>query len=276
MNITDALRAARAKKPLVQCITNVVTVNDCANIILAAGGTPTMAHIREEAAEAVRAASALVTNLGAAEYIDSMVLAGKEANRLGIPVVFDPVACGATEFRRNASRRLLSGVHFQVIRGNVSEIRALAEGQGARGSGVDASAGDAVTAESLPRVVEAARSLALSTGAVVAVSGAEDVITDGRKTVVVKNGCAVMARITGSGCMLSSLCGTFAGALPEDPFRAALTAFTVMGVAGERADQARLRKGTGNATFRTDLIDAVFCMTEEDLLKEARYEIYEG
>ena len=276
MNITDALRAARKKKPLVQCITNVVTVNDCANIILAAGGTPTMAHIREEAAEAVRAASALVVNLGATEYIDSMVLAGKEANRLGIPVVFDPVACGATEFRRNAGRRLLDEVRFQVIRGNVSEIRALSEGQCSRGCGVDASADDAVTGESLPLVVYTARSLAASTGAVVAVSGAEDVISDGSRTVIVANGCATMARITGSGCMLSSLCGVFAGVLPEDPFRSAVTAFTVMGVAGEAAERARIRKGTGNATFRTDLIDAVFCLTEEQLVKEARYEIYEG
>ena len=165
------LRAVRDTAPLVQCITNFVTVNDCANIILAAGGSPTMAHDIREVEEAVAGVNALVCNLGAIGDVEAMLLAGKKANELGIPVVLDPVAAGVTTLRREASARLLSDLRFAVIRGNASEIKALASG-GNGGSGVDVSAADAVTEENLSRTVELARALARRTGAVAAVSGA--------------------------------------------------------------------------------------------------------
>lgn len=260
----QALHLVREKAPLVQCITNFVTVNDCANIILAAGGSPTMAMDVREVEEAVRDVSALVCNMGAIESIDAMLLAGKEANRLQIPVVLDPVAAGGTSLRRNAAAKLLENVQFSVIRGNASEIRSLA-GETASGSGVDVSKADAVTAETLPAVIEMTKTLARKSGSVIAISGVWDIISDGEKTMVLKNGCAAMSRITGSGCMLTSLMGAFCGALPENPFLAACTAMAVMGIAGEKAEQLRLQKGSGNATFRTDLIDSIFSMTETDL-----------
>ena len=275
MDFGKQLSLVRERAPLVQCITNFVTVNDCANIVLAAGGSPSMADDVREAAEAVRGAAALVCNLGAIAAVDAMLAAGKAANELGRPVVLDPVAAGNTALRRQESARLLSGVKFAAIRGNASEIRALARGE-LTGSGVDVSGEDAVTDATLPRTVETARLLAKQTGAVVAVSGPIDVVTDGEQTVLLRNGCATMARITGSGCMLTSMLGAFCGADPGHPFEATCAAIAAMGVAGDLAEERRLRNGTGNATFRTDLIDAVFNLTEEQLHRRVQYEVYEG
>ena len=275
MDFGKQLSLVRERAPLVQCITNFVTVNDCANIVLAAGGSPSMADDVREAAEAVRGAAALVCNLGAIAAVDAMVSAGRAANELGRPVVLDPVAAGNTALRRQESARLLSGVKFAAIRGNASEIRALARGE-LTGSGVDVSGEDAVSDATLPRTVETARLLAKQTGAVVAVSGPIDVVTDGEQTILLRNGCATMARITGSGCMLTAMLGVFCGADPGHPFEAACAAIAAMGVAGDAAEERRLRNGTGNATFRTDLIDAVFNLTEEQLNGRVRYEVYEG
>ena len=275
MDFGKQLSLVRERTPLVQCITNFVTVNDCANIVLAAGGSPSMADDVREAAEAVRGSAALVCNLGAIAAVDAMVSAGKTANELGKPAVLDPVAAGNTALRRQESARLLAGVKFAAIRGNASEIRALARGE-LTGSGVDVSGEDAVSDATLPRTVEAARLLAKQTGAVAAVSGPIDVVTDGERTILLRNGCATMARITGSGCMLTSMLGAFCGADPAHTFEAACAAIAAMGVAGDVAEERRLQNGTGNATFRTDLIDAVFNLTEEQLNGRVRYEVYEG
>lgn len=275
MDFASALRAVRTRAPLVQCITNFVTVNDCANILLAAGASPTMAHDIREVEESVAGVQALVLNMGAIEDADAMVLAGKRANALGIPVVLDPVAAGVTALRREVAARLLREVRIAVIRGNASEIRAMASGE-IGGSGVDVAAVDAVTEDNLPQAVALARSLAHRTGGAVAISGPIDVIADGGRAALLRNGCATMSRITGSGCMVTTLAGAFCGALPSEPFRAACAALAAMGVCGEIAEARRLQNGTGNATFRTDLIDAVFNLTEEQLTKGVRYEVYEG
>ena len=272
--LASCLGAVRERTPLVQCITNFVTVNDCANILLAAGGSPTMAHDIREVEEAVAGVQALVLNLGAIGDVEAMLLAGKRANQLGIPVVLDPVAAGVTSLRREACRRLLAELRFTVIRGNASEIRALALGAEG-GSGVDVSAGDAVTEENLSRGVELCRRLAESTGAVPALSGQVDILSDGTQTVLIRGGVPTMSRVTGSGCMLTALLGAFCGANPERPLAAAAAAVAAMDLAGERAEARRLQNGTGNATFRTDLIDAVFNLTEDELREGVRYEIYQ-
>lgn len=274
MEFRKAFVAVHQEKPLVQCITNFVTVNDCANILLAAGGSPTMASHPLEVEEGVRNVRALVCNLGAIDRVDSMILAGREANRLGKPVILDPVGAGGTRLRREEVRRLLEAVRFAVIRGNASEIRYLA-GQGTTGSGVDVSLADEISEENLSAAVALAAELAGKLGTVIAVSGRLDVISDGKRTCVLRNGCATMARITGSGCMLTALMGAYCGA-NEDRFLAACTAMAVMGVSGELAEERRLLHGTGNATFRNDLIDAVFNLTAEQLEKGVHYEIYEG
>lgn len=268
------LENVRNKEPLVQCITNFVTVNDCANIILAAGGSPSMSQDIREVEESVCRSAALVCNMGAIDFTESMILAGKKANILGIPVVLDPVAAGGTSLRREVSKRLLEEVHFAAIRGNASEIRYLA-GEAASGSGVDVAVEDAITDENISGMIEIAGRLAVNTGSIVAVSGPIDIITDGVKTVLLRNGCATMARITGSGCMLTSMIGAFCGSNREDYFSAVCCAMAVMGISGEIAEKRRLKNGTGNATFRTDLIDAVFNMNSEELSGGIRDEIYE-
>ena len=272
MEFTGALTAVRQRKPLVQCITNVVTVNDCANIILAVGGSPTMASHPLEVAEAVHQVQALVCNLGAIDKVDAMILAGQEANRLGKPVVLDPVGAGGTQLRRDAVRRLLDAVHCTVIRGNASEIRYLA-GYPTTGSGVDVSHLDEIQEETLDATVTMAEQLARKLGTVIAISGKLDVVSDGTETCVLRNGCATMARITGSGCMLTALIGAFCGAYAE-PLLATCSAVAAMGISGELAEEKRLRNGTGNATFRTDLIDAIYNLTEEQITQGVRYEIY--
>lgn len=275
VDFEKALELVRNRMPLVQCITNFVTVNDCANIILAAGGSPSMAHDIREVEEAVLGAQALVCNMGAIEDTKAMVLAGRRANQLEVPVVLDPVAAGGTKLRRDAAARLLKEVHFSVIRGNASEIRSIS-GEQATGSGVDVSVSDVITEENLKENADRIRQFAKCIDTVIAVSGKIDVVSDGKRTMVIRNGCPVMSRITGSGCMLTSLIGAFCGAMPKEPFEAACTAIAAMGVSGEIAERLRLKKRTGNATFRTDLIDAVFNLTGKQLMEGICYEIYEG
>ncbi len=272
MDFEKVLTAVRHRKPLVQCITNFVTVNDCANMILACGGSPTMASHPLEVEEAVRNVQALVCNMGAINNIDSMILAGKEANRIGKPVILDPVGAGGTRLRRENVKRLLNNVHFTVIRGNASEIRYLA-GQQVTGKGVDVSDLDEITEDNLDTVISMAADLAKELETVIAISGKIDVVSNGKESCVLRNGCATMARITGSGCMLTSLIGAFCGAC-EDSFFAACAAMGVMGISGEIAEEKRLCNGTGNATFRNDLIDAVFNLREQQLKKGVYYEIY--
>ena len=247
------------------CITNYVTANDCANLLLACGASPIMADDPEEAEEITAGCASLVLNLGTPNprKLEAMRLAGREANRLHHPVVFDPVGAGASAFRRDAARQLLDEVRFSVIRGNVSEIEALVR-FGEAHPGVDADVLDADIA--------AAVKLSRMSGAAVAMTGSTDIVTDGRTVYRVLNGHPMMRSVTGAGCMLSALTGAFAAASPEDPLTAALAAVCAMGVCGERA-HARLRDGDGNAAFRNYIIDAMYDLDPEGLEREARYEV---
>lgn len=271
--MNNYLEKVRIEEPLVQCITNFVTVNDCANILLASGASPTMAMDIREVEESVEKVQALVCNMGAIEHINSMILAGKRANELGIPVVLDPVGAGGTTLRREAIKKLIAEVKFSVIRGNASEIKSIA-GMNSIGSGVDVSKEDVVSEQTLDKDIQVFENLAKSIHTVIAVSGKIDVVTDGQQTILIRNGCPTMARITGSGCMVTTLIGGFCGAQKENVFQATCEAMIVMGVAGEIADQRRMELKTGNATFRNDLIDAIFNMTEEEIEENQNYEIY--
>ena len=225
-------------------------------------------------------AEAVVNELAAADAVLAKLLKERLNCRMEI---LPQAACRLEGARKTVERqfgaeavgRLLSEVRFAVIRGNASEIRAIALGERG-GSGVDVSAGDAITEDSLPAAAELTQSLSRCTGAVIAMSGAVDVLSDGGRTIFLRNGVDTMAHITGSGCMLTALTGAFCGASPAAPFEAAAVALAVMGVAGELAEKRRLRNGTGNATFRNDLIDAVFNLTEDQLTQGVRYEIYKG
>lgn len=270
--IKAVLENTQNRTPMVHSITNNVTINDCANIILAAGGTAIMAQDEREVEEITSHAQALVINMGAVRAQEAMLRAAKIAKRNGCPVVLDPVAAGASTLRREMCSRLLSENLVSVIRGNASEVRALAAGA-EQETGVEASALDSVTEDNLQESAAWLRSFSRRTGAVVMLTGAMDVITDGTRTAVVRGGSAYLRRITGAGCMLTSLTGVYCGANPDILLEAAVTASEVMKHCGETAE-ARVRKEMeGTASFRTRLIDAVSMLTGSDLAAKLRVQI---
>ncbi len=265
--------AVRAVSPLVHNITNYVTANDCANIVLACGASPIMADDPAEVEEITAVCKGLNLNLGtlSQRVIPSMLLAGKRANALGHPVVLDPVGAGASQLRTNTALRLLEKVRFAVIRGNVSEIRALALG-GSTSRGVDADISDQVTEETLEGAVAFAKAFAAKTGAVIAITGAIDIVSDEKSAFCIRNGHAMMSSVTGCGCQLSALTAAFVAASPDSPLEAAAAAVCAMGLAGETA-HARLSPADGSATYRNYIIDAIYNLTPAQLEKGANYEV---
>lgn len=255
--------------PLVHSITNYVTVNDCANVLLAAGASPIMADDADEVAEITSICNATVINIGTLNRrtINSMLIAGREANRLHHPIVLDPVGAGASKLRTETAHQLLSEVNFSIIRGNISEIKTLAIGTG-QTQGVDANLADKITDENLPQTLEYLKSFCLKSGAVIAVSGAIDIITDGTLAYVCRNGHPAMSKITGSGCMLSCLCAAYAAANPHDILGATTAAFVLMGIAGEKA----AAQGVGTGSMRCNILDAISNLTAEDLKAGAKLE----
>lgn len=260
------IKPVREQKPLVHHITNYVTVNDCANITLGIGASPIMADALEEAADIAGIASALVINMGTlnTRTLQSMLAAGKAANAAGIPVVFDPVGAGASKMRNDAAAQILAEVKVSVLRGNISEIRFVA-GLASETKGVDASEADM---QNQQEAREIAKSVALRYNCVAAITGAEDIISDGQKIVSVSNGHPMLSNLTGTGCMCSSLIGSFCGANPKQPLESAVAALLSMGIAGEIAyDRAG---AIGNGSFRAALHDAISQMDEEQIKKGAK------
>lgn len=264
----EILSQNRLRSPLVHCMTNYVSANDCANLLLACGASPIMADDLEEVAEVTAMCDGLVLNMGTPNprKIEAMLRAGQEANRLGHPAVLDPVGVGSSAIRQDGARRLLEQVRFAAIRGNASEIATLVSGTAAH-RGVDAD-GDssAINAE------RNALQLAKQTGAVVIVTGDTDIVTDGSTCYRVINGHPMMRLVTGAGCQLSALIGAYVTANPERPLEAALAAVCAMGLCGEIA-HSRLSSLDGNASYRNYIIDAICHLTPAALEKGARYEI---
>ncbi|MGI5961005.1 MAG: hydroxyethylthiazole kinase [Methanomassiliicoccaceae archaeon] len=254
----ELLATLREKHPLVHHITNYVTVNDCANITLCIGASPVMAEAKEEVEEMVSMAGALVLNIGTLrkEQVEAMLIAGRRANEHSIPVILDPVGAGATSMRTNAARRLLEELDVAVIKGNAGEIGVLA-GSGGVVRGVDSGgiSGDPMIAASR---------LANATGSVVVMSGATDIITDGTDAILVDSGHPLMGAVSGTGCMASSLVGSFA-AVADDLMISSAAALVAFGIAGERA----ARNAIGPASFKIALLDAVAALKPEDM-KEAK------
>lgn len=251
MELGACLDRVRERRPLIHCITNYVTANDVANLLLACGASPIMADEPEEVEEITARCAGLCLNLGtpSRRTIPSLMRAGVKAGELGRPVVLDPVGVGASALRLRTAQELMARVTFTVLRGNVSELRALA--------GVHP-----------PGVLLAAR----RTGTVVAVTGAIDLVSDGEQCVVIRNGRPEMGLVTGTGCQLSALTAACLAASPERPLEAAAAAVCAMGVAGELA-WARMSPQDGNATYRDRIIDAVCRMDGAALEKGANYEM---
>ena len=260
-------------RPLVHNITNYVTVNDCANILLACGGSPIMADDAEEVEEITAVCGGLNINIGTLNKrtIEAMLLAGKKANELGHPVVLDPVGAGASRLRTETALSLVKNVKFAVIRGNMSEIKTLAYGSGTT-KGVDADVADSVSEENLDDAVVFAKGVAKKLKTVIAITGAIDIVTDGEKAYCIRNGHPMMSAVTGTGCQLSALTAAYVTANPDTPLEAAAAAVTVMGLAGEIAYN-RLGEADGNSSYRNYIIDAVFRMSPEQLAEGARVEV---
>ncbi|MDD1696242.1 MAG: hydroxyethylthiazole kinase [Methanoregula sp.] len=260
--ISELLMQVRKKRPLVHHITNYVTVNDCANITIAAGAAPVMADAPEEVCEMVSFAGALVLNIGTLNknQIESMLLAGGMANDREIPVILDPVGAGATCFRTQSAQYLLDELKITILKGNAGEIGTLA-GAEAHVKGVDS---HGVTGD-LEKIV---KQYAKREDMTVVVSGAIDIVTDGRCIAFVENGHPMMGGISGTGCMAASVIGAFVS-VTDDPVIASAAALAAFGIAGEKG--AVYAHGPGS--FKTALFDEMAALKPEDLSSGARIRV---
>ena len=263
----------RKNNPLIHNITNYVTVNDCANILIACGASPIMSDDKDEVAEITAICQGLNINIGTlnSRTVESMLIAGKRAKELNHPIILDPVGAGASRLRTQTAIQLLEAIKPTVIRGNISEIKALAFGSGTT-KGVDADVTDKVAEENLDEAITFVKAFAKKTAAVVAVTGAIDIVADSKKAYCIRNGHPMMSSITGTGCQLSAMTAAFVTANSDCTLKATAAAVAAMGYAGETA-YSRLTEADGNSTYRNYIIDAIYNLTSEALQKGAKYEV---
>jgi hydroxyethylthiazole kinase len=252
MSAGTSLRQIRQQRPLIHQITNYVVMNETANATLALGALPVMAHAPEEVEEMVSAAGALVLNIGtlSVHWIEAMLMAGLAANKLGVPVVLDPVGAGATRFRSETAKRILGEVDVAVLRGNPGEVASLVGGASEMRGVESMGAWD--------DPADLARRAAHALSVVVSMTGPLDHVSDGART-------SVLATITGTGCIASAMTGSFL-AVSGSHFDAAVEALVALGVAGE--DAARDAKGPG--TFHVNLYDALAALDPDTLDARAK------
>ena len=270
----DRIQAVRKTVPLVHNITNYVTVHDVANVIIAAGGSPIMSDEPDDVEDITSICGALNVNIGTlnAQSIRAMVLASARAEQLGHPIVLDPVGAGASKLRTQTASTLLSQRKIAVVRGNMSEIKALAAGTSTT-RGVDVAADDVVTQDNLDEMVRFVRQFSKASGSIVAASGVIDLVSDAEHTYVISNGHRLMGQITGSGCMLSGITAAYVAANPDCELEAVAAAFCMYGLAGKLAAERALEEGVGNATYSNYLIDEVFKMDAETAQRGAIYDL---
>lgn len=269
----NIINKVKDESPLIHNITNYVTVNDCANTLLACGGSPIMSDDINEVEDITTICGGLNINIGTLNKntIPSMLLAGKKANELGHPTILDPVGVGASQLRTKTANKLLDEINFSVIRGNVSEIKTLALGSGTT-KGVDADIADCINDSTLEGTIKLAKNLSQETGSVIVITGAIDIVTDSLTTYIIKNGHPIMSKITGSGCMLTALIAAYITASPSNFLLSTVAAVCAMGLCGEIAF-SRLSEKDGNSTFRNYLIDAIYNLDDTKLENDAKYEL---
>lgn len=272
------LKSIKEKNALTHCITNSVTINDCANAVLAIGGSPFMAEDAEELEEVVTIADVLVINIGklSKDQIKSMKISSQTANKTNTPIILDPVGVGVTELRNRTTMDLIENYDIAAIRGNISEIKAIAKLVGVldesnTAKGVDVNLDDIITEENLKANGDLICELADKLNTVILASGPLDILSDGETTVVINNGDDMMPLITGSGCMLSSIVGSCIGG--SNPFEGSLVAILAMNIAGEKARAKVDANDEGTGSFRAYLIDYLHKTDSETLIKEANIRI---
>ena len=270
LSIAEIRKYTKEAAPLIHCITNPISIHDCANIILAAGARPIMAEHPAEVAEITAVASALMLNLGniTDARIESIQRALKEANRRKIPVLLDLVGVTCSSLRREFARKLLTDGRFAVIKGNISEILAAAD-LPFHGTGIDAGSQDAISQANEASYCTTAKKLAEHFGCTVMATGKLDLIADRNQAFLIANGHTALSGITGTGCMVGALTAAYLPASVALAFTgtpAALLAAITMGISGEHA--ASGSKGPGS--FQAALLDEVFCMTDSQLQNQAQ------
>ena len=267
------LEAVHASTPLIHNITNYVTVNDVANALLACGGSPIMSDEPLDVYDITSICGGLNINIGTLNErsIEAMSIAGSRARSLNHVILLDPVGAGASTLRTTTAQNIVNTARPDVIRGNISEIKTLAKGSGTT-KGVDADAADTVTEENLDEMVAFVKNFAAKVNAVIAITGAIDLVADANVCYVIRNGRPEMSRITGTGCQLSAVATAYAVANPENKVDAVAAAVCLMGLAGE-IGWSRMQEGDGNSTYRNRIIDAIFNMDSKTLEEGAKYEI---
>lgn len=276
--IDETLTQVRQKNPLTHCITNSVTINDCANAVLAIGGSPFMAEDAEEMEEVVTIADALVLNIGklSKDQVEAMKISAETANKTDTPIILDPVGVGVTELRNRTTLDLINNYQMTAIRGNISEIKAIAKLTGVidennAAKGVDVNIDDIITDENLADNGKIIAELANKLNATILASGPIDILSDGETTIAIDNGDDMMPQITGSGCMLSSIVGSCIGA--STPLEGSLVAILAMNIAGEKARAKVEKNDEGTGSFRAYLIDYLYKTTSESLINESNIKI---
>ena len=277
-NIKNNLKIIKEKNSLTHCITNSVTINDCANAVLAIGGSPFMAEDAEELEEVVTIADVLVINIGklSKNQIKSMKISAKKANETNTPIVLDPVGVGVTNLRNKTTVDLIENYEITAIRGNITEIKAIAKLMGIldesnTGKGVDVNVDDIITEKNLKDNADIIKELASKLNTTILASGPIDILTDGETTIAIDNGDDMMPLITGSGCMLSSIVGSCIGG--TNPLEGTLVAILAMNIAGEKARAKVDERDEGTGSFRTYLIDYLYKTNAESLVNEANIKI---
>ena len=276
--IDETLTNIKERNALTHCITNSVTINDCANAVLAIGGSPFMAEDAEELEEVVTIADVLVINIGklSKEQIKSMNISAEVANKTNTPIILDPVGVGVTALRNKTTLDLIENYKITAIRGNISEIKAIAKLVGVidennTAKGVDVNIDDIITEENLGANGEIIKELANKLDTTILASGPIDILSDGKTTIAIDNGDDMMPLITGSGCMLSSIVGSCIGG--STPLEGTLVAILAMNIAGEKARAKVEEKGEGTGSFRTYLIDYLYKTNSESLINESNIQI---
>lgn len=277
-NLKNSLENVRKNNPLTHCITNSVTINDCANAVLAIGGSPIMAEDEEEMEEVVEIADVLVINIGklSKEQIKAMNVSAAHATKTNTPIVLDPVGAGISQLRNNTIKYLVENNNITAIRGNISEIKAIANIVGllnteSAAKGVDVSEDDIISRDNLEINGNLVKELAKKLDTVIIASGPLDIISNGETTVVLDNGDEMMPLITGSGCMLTSIVGSCVAV--NDPFEGSILASIAMSLAGEKARKQVDENDLGTGSFRTFLIDYLYKTNVESLINESKIEI---
>ena len=276
--IPDLIKNVKEKCPLTHCITNFVTVNDCANAILAIGASPIMAEELDEVEEIVNISDALVINIGTLKHpqIEAMKISSAQANKTNIPITLDPVGVGVSKLRNNTTIDLINNYNISAIRGNITEIKTIAKlfnvtDETNTAKGVDVCNDDIITKDNLKANGKIIAKTAEKLNTVILASGPIDILSDGKTTIAIYGGDEMMPLITGSGCMLSSIVGSCIGA--TNPFDGTLLAILAMNKAGEKARAKVDEENLGTGSFRTLLIDALYKTDAEELSNESKIEI---